>query len=212
VSLLPLADLANAIPRSSYLFGVSWPDVRRTLLVAVEQDSDPYAVMIPTAEIIRFYYAPSTRLAQALFWGEYSEMFNAERSGIFEEGVVRVHLRRWLEDQDAWTLARYLSSPVMQREAARLYQSLQLDQLNCTSLIAEPDHALKCGFPFEGPTTIQGIAVRFCQGRRRTSCSVAPARRDAILDQIIPKVPISSPCSCQDCNTTSFLDQLMGIE
>ena len=38
--------------------------------------------MIPTAEIIPFYYAPSTRLAQALFWGEYSEMFNAERSGI----------------------------------------------------------------------------------------------------------------------------------
>jgi len=33
--ILPLADLANAIPRSSYLFGVSWPDVRRTLLVAV---------------------------------------------------------------------------------------------------------------------------------------------------------------------------------
>jgi hypothetical protein len=104
--ILPLADLANAIPRSSYLFGVSGPDVRPTLLVALEQDRDPYAVMIPTAEIIRFYYAPSTRLAQALFWGEYSEMFNAERSGIFEEGVVRVHLRRWLEDQDAWTLAR----------------------------------------------------------------------------------------------------------
>ena len=38
--ILPLADLANAIPRSSYLFGASWPDVRRTLLVAVEQDSD----------------------------------------------------------------------------------------------------------------------------------------------------------------------------
>jgi hypothetical protein len=35
-------------------FGVSWPDVRRTLLVAVEQNGDPYAVMIPTLEIIRF--------------------------------------------------------------------------------------------------------------------------------------------------------------
>jgi hypothetical protein len=33
-----------------------------------EQNGDPYAVMIPTAEIIRFYYATSTRLAQALFW------------------------------------------------------------------------------------------------------------------------------------------------
>jgi hypothetical protein len=154
------------------MFGVSWPDVRRTLLVAVEQDSDPYAVMIPTAEIIRFYYAPSRRLAQALFWGEYSEMFNAERSGIFEEGVVRVHLRRWLEDQDAWTLARYLSSPVMQREAARLYQSLQLDQLNCTSLIAEPDHALPCGFPFEGPTTSRH-SCPFARERVRWALSIS---------------------------------------
>jgi len=158
--IVPLADLANAIPRHSYLFGVSWPAVRRTLLVAVEQNGDPYAVMIPTAEIIRFYYATSTRLAQALFWGEYDQTFNAERSGVCEEGVVRVHLRRWLEDQDAWTLARYLSSPVMQREASRLYQSLRLRQLNSASLIAEPDQALACGFPFEGPPTVQGICIR----------------------------------------------------
>src|SRR5438132_5286216 len=73
----------------------SWPNVCRTLLVAVEQDGDPYAVMVPTAEIIRFYYGPSTRLAQALFWGEYHNMFNVDRSGVFKEGVVRVHLRRW---------------------------------------------------------------------------------------------------------------------
>jgi hypothetical protein len=155
-----LADLADAIPRSNYLFGVSWPVVRRSLLVAIEQNGDPYAVMIPTAEIIRFYYATSTRLAQALFWGEYDQTFNAERSGLVEEGVVRVHLRRWLEDQDAWTLARYLSSPVMQRETSRVYQSLQLRQLNSPTLIAEPDQALPCGFPFEGQTTVQGIFVR----------------------------------------------------
>jgi hypothetical protein len=45
VALGDLAISANAIPRSSYLFGASWPHVRRTLLVAVEQDGDPYAVM-----------------------------------------------------------------------------------------------------------------------------------------------------------------------
>jgi hypothetical protein len=67
--MVALGDVASVISRSSYLFGVSRPDVRRTLLVAVEQDGDPYAVMIPTPEIIRFYYAPSTRLAQAIFWG-----------------------------------------------------------------------------------------------------------------------------------------------
>jgi hypothetical protein len=155
-----LADLANTIPRTSYLFGASWPYVRRTLLVAMEQDGDPYAVMIPTPEIIRFYYAPSTRLAQVLFWGEYNETFNADRSGVFEEGTVRVHLRRWLEDQDDWTLARYMCSPVMQREAGRLFRGLQLFHLNSTSLISEPDQALPCGFPFEGATTLQGIFLR----------------------------------------------------
>jgi len=56
--MVALGDVASVISRSSYLFGVSWPDVRRTLLVAVEQDGDPYAVMIPIPEIIRFYYAP----------------------------------------------------------------------------------------------------------------------------------------------------------
>ena len=82
VTLAELTASANAIPRRSYLFGASWPDVRRTLLMAVEQDGDPFAVMVPTAEIIRFYYAPSTRLAQALFWGEYKDTFDAERSGV----------------------------------------------------------------------------------------------------------------------------------
>ena len=50
-------------------------------------------------------------------------MFNADRSGVFQEGVVKVHLRRWLEDEDAWTLARYICSPHMQREASGLYKS-----------------------------------------------------------------------------------------
>jgi len=124
-----------------------------------EQDGDSFAVMIPTAEIIRFYYAPSTRLAQALFWGEYGEAFNAERSGVLDEGVVRVHLRRWMEDQDAWTLARYLCSAAMQREASRLYNGLRLYQLNSPNVIAMPNQNLPCGFPFEGSTTIHGICL-----------------------------------------------------
>jgi hypothetical protein len=168
VALGDVATNANAIPRRSYLFGASWPYVRRTLLVAIEQDGDPYAVMVPTAEIMRFYYTPSTRLAQALFWGEYNEAFDAGRSGVFEGGVVKIHLRRWLEDQDAWTLARYLCSPVMQREAGRLYRGLRLDQLNSASLISEPDQALRCGFPFEGPTTVRGIFLSL-QGPTRDS-------------------------------------------
>jgi len=83
VALGELTSSHNAIPRSNYLFGPSWPHVRRTLLVAMERDGDPYAVMV------RFYYGSSTRLAQALFFGEYDGPFNADRSGVFQEGVVR---------------------------------------------------------------------------------------------------------------------------
>ena len=105
--------------------------------------------------------ASTTRLRRGspkpCFGGEYNEAFDAGRSGVFEGGVVKIHLRRWPEDQDAWTLARYLCSPVMQREAGRLYRGLRLDQLNSASLISEPDQALRCGFPFEGPTTVRGI-------------------------------------------------------
>jgi hypothetical protein len=149
----------NGIPRSCYLFGASWPHVRETLLLALEQDGDPFGVLVPTAEIVRFYYAPSTRLAQALFWGEYGETFNAERSGVLEKGVVRVHLRRWLEDQDAWTLARYMCSPAMQHETSRLSNGLQLYQLNSPSAISAPNQNLPCGFPFEGSTIVQAICL-----------------------------------------------------
>ena len=157
-----LGDLTanyNAIPRSYYRFGTSWPNVRETLLIIQEKDGDPFAVIIPTSEIIRFYYAPSTRLAQALFWGEYGETFNVERSGILDDGVVRVHLRRWMEDQDAWTLARYMCSPAMQRETRRLYGGLQLYQVNSPNVIPAPNQKLPCQFPFEGLTTVQGICL-----------------------------------------------------
>lgn len=60
--MVALGDVASVISRSSYLFGVSWPDVRRTLLVAVEQDGDPYAVMIPTPEVM----SVSVRLALSI--------------------------------------------------------------------------------------------------------------------------------------------------
>jgi hypothetical protein len=63
---IPYGDLTanyNGIPRSYYRFGASRPHVRESLLVIQEQDGDPFAVMMPTTEIIRFYYAPSARLA-----------------------------------------------------------------------------------------------------------------------------------------------------
>src|SRR5262249_19213236 len=70
VSNVGLGRRGNAIPRRSYLFAVSWPDIRRTLLVAIEPYGDPYGVIIPTAEIIRFYYVRPRRTWHKHSFGE----------------------------------------------------------------------------------------------------------------------------------------------
>src|SRR5258705_9142871 len=48
----------------------------------------------------------------------------------------------------------------MQSEVSELYRILQVYQINSPNLISQPDQALRCGFPFAGPTTIQGICLR----------------------------------------------------
>jgi hypothetical protein len=109
-------------------------------------------------------------------------MFNAERSGVFAEGVVRVHLRRWLEDDDAWTLARYICSPLMQGEVSELYRNLQVYQINSVSLIPQPDQVLRCGFPFAGPTTLQGVFLAL----RRFEYKVDQTRTSDCANEIRP--------------------------
>jgi hypothetical protein len=94
-----------------------------------------------------------------------------------------------MEDQDAWTLARYMCSPVMQCETSRLYSGLELYQLNSPNVISVPNQNLPCGFPFEGSTTVQGIGTE--QGTWGTSSlqltklttvqSREPKRRDVLV-------------------------------
>jgi hypothetical protein len=52
-----------------------------------------------------------------------------------------------------------MCSPAMQREASRLYNGLQLFQLNSPNVIAMPNQNLPCGLPFEGSTTVHGICL-----------------------------------------------------
>jgi hypothetical protein len=56
--MLTLGELRSSPQRHSqkhYLFGPSWPHVRRPILVAMEQDGDPHAVMVP-AVLVSFFF------------------------------------------------------------------------------------------------------------------------------------------------------------
>jgi hypothetical protein len=160
VSLSRLYLDGNTIPHRYYLYGDHYPALKGTLFAALEVDGDPYGLLIPTIELIRFYYTPSTRLAQAFFWGDYERSINLDKSGLLGDGLYRVHLRKHIHDSDAWTLARFHASRVMQEQVRRVYRDLQAHRIKSLAVDADPFGSFRCGFPFEGTTSLCAVTVR----------------------------------------------------
>lgn len=169
VNLIPvgskIADKRRVVPPYLYSFmgGLS------AKCLAIHNNGDPYGIILPTAEAIRFYYAGSTDLAHIAFWGMYQhglgKIINPELSG-FPQDHHRCYLRlrRWLADDDAWTIGRVLQNPVAAQGARRIYDALMRDSVN--RQLAFPE----CDLPFTGtvhwkarglPLRIDGKPDRF---------------------------------------------------
>ena len=162
VRILTIGELYlkhKIMPPSAYNFGTHWHIAAQTSVAAIEVRGDPWAVIIPTIELIRFYYGSSTRLAQALFWGRYHNTFNCEKSGDLGEGNHRIHLRDFIDDTDAWTLARFRSSIHMQMQVSGLYNDYQRFSVDWHGGSPPPFRPLRCGFPFEDRTEIEAIGL-----------------------------------------------------
>lgn len=157
VSFGDLATVHRVIPKSLYTLGKSFPVAATTQFIAIEANDDPWAVLVPVIEIIRFYYASSTRLSQAFFWGELSRSINSEKSGRLDNDLFRVHLRKWMYDSDAWTLARFHASDLMQQQANNCFGDIQKHRINTFSATSTPCREFRCGFPFAGATTLSGV-------------------------------------------------------
>lgn len=126
-------------------------DERAARCLAIEHDGDPYAILLPVAEAIRFYYAVSTDLAHITFSGALqhspNDVYDASITGMLRErSRMVVRLRQWLADDDAWIIGRSLASPVAAAGMARVYDSLVENSVNQRPMFPE------CGLPFEGRT------------------------------------------------------------
>lgn len=163
VRILTIGELYQkhkVMPPSAYNFGTAhWSIASQTLVAAIEVRGDPWAVIIPTIELIRFYFGASTRLAQALFWGHYHNTFKYEKSGDLGDGIHRIHLKDFIDDPDAWTLARFRSSTHMQMQVSNLYNDYQRFSVDWHGRSPPPFHPLRCGFPFEGRTEIEAVGL-----------------------------------------------------
>lgn len=139
-----------------YRFGV---DNGKTRLMAVTWNDDPLGLLIPMAELLRFYYLVSTDLAHTVFSGalkhDIASVIRLKRTGTLPgQSKFVIGLRQHFTDDDAWVLARILSSKEAWTGATLPHDSIMRHSLNHYPL------QLETQFPFSGRTTLQARCKR----------------------------------------------------
>ncbi len=123
--------------------------------LAIEWHGDPYGIIVPTAEIIRFYYAVSNDLAKAIFAGDFrhdlGSVVNPAECGFNKQKKhCHIKLRKEFADSDAWIIGRILNSHEAFEGAALVHDSMILEAVQ-NKLRVYPDAAI----PFIGTTNLQ---------------------------------------------------------
>ncbi|EJI85275.1 hypothetical protein AEST_19320 [Alishewanella aestuarii B11] len=138
------------IPYTHYKFG---KDGYFSKMVAVEYGGDPYGILIPKAELVRFYYAVSTNLADVIFSGDLKHnlhaVLNMEHTWSEpEEQREVIGLRQRFSDQDGWILSRILNSPEAWSGATAVHDAMLKSRVNGVAAHIESN------FPFAGNTNL----------------------------------------------------------
>jgi len=130
---------------------------KNTKCVVLPHNGDPAGIIIPVVELIRFYYANSTRLSKAIFDGDFihfpSSIYDPDYTGL--DGRLAVVCRRQdVGDDDCWTIARILNSQTAFDGARRVSDSMMRDFANTRH--ANPESA----FPFSGKTKLKALCKK----------------------------------------------------
>ncbi|WP_157830568.1 hypothetical protein [Aeromonas sobria] len=141
----------NIIPYKSYRVGRAGAGSK---LIAVERNGDPFALIIPVMELVRFYYAVSTNLAHAIFSGTLQHnpdsIINISRTYYrAEDDRFFLGLREHVSDEEGWIIARILHS----KEAFLAYSKVHDTVLK--SAINHKFLHIESNFPFAGKTNLE---------------------------------------------------------
>lgn len=118
-------------------------------------------VIIPCSELLRFYFATSTKLVRKIIfhsdvnlWDELVLIKDAEGNirTDWSGPEVLLTLKTLIPNSDCWTIARLWTDIIARREVNRLYRSMAGA---ITMLKKAEDLNIEMGFPFEGPSKLQ---------------------------------------------------------
>ncbi|MBA4709289.1 hypothetical protein [Aquitalea aquatica] len=123
--------------------------------LAIEWQDDPYGIIIPTAEIIRFYYATSSDLAKAIFAGDFRHDLGAivnpdECQYVAPERRCILKLRKEFADVDAYIIGRILNCHEALEGAVLVHDSM-IKQ----AVLGKPRLYPDAAFPFVGSTNLR---------------------------------------------------------
>lgn len=121
------------VPPNFYKFGKE--GLYSKLIAIKNSKGDPFAILIPMIEVIRFYYALSTHLSHAVFNGSFkhnlSSLINVNNSGVIEdESRCVLHLRKHISDEEGWVIGRILNSDNAFKGANQPFDDILQNSIN----------------------------------------------------------------------------------
>ena len=118
---------------------------------------DPYAIIFPCAEVLRFFYCTSSTMANVIFDGRIQRpeehLYNSSEGKSFgpTDGHVFITLRKKMLDSDARVIASLFADPELRKYTAEIADAVSTQEGDFRDVIAYP--------PFDGEMLLEFFYV-----------------------------------------------------
>lgn len=142
--------------------------IKESPLIAIPYNGDPYGLLIPAIEVIRFYYLLSSPMATAVYYGVFEKLTvpTPEFDPVAKQ--VSFTLNWGVSKNDAWGIARYWSSELVKERVKDIHEWVQKTSINQVEQVCRSTL-----FPFDDETTLkcQGYFITGEDGINRYLCT-----------------------------------------
>jgi hypothetical protein len=195
-SLADIIEFSSTTPNSNkriitpfeYPLGAdAFSQIKSSPVIAIPFNGDPYGLLIPAIEVIRFYYLISSRMALCIFYGEFDKLTSAPTTYDPSTKTVTLRLNWGVNQNDAWNIARYASSPTMQDAVQSIHYWIQKCTINGSEQISNSTF-----FPFFRETNLEfeGKKIKSNDGIERLLCTrLLKCSGPFLFDKVIVEEP-----------------------
>ncbi|MBS1186623.1 MAG: hypothetical protein H6R04_641 [Burkholderiaceae bacterium] len=155
--------VSTVVPEKYFSLGENRDHLAKTyyVIVPVLRNSRTKWLVIPAAEMLRFYYGTSTRMLTATLRKALDKLYDPKKSRM-EEGVPIIHLKRPIFRKEAAVLSRLVASQDARVELKKIRQHIEVTHANnkANKDSEQKPLSIKVSFPFKGITTVYVLGKR----------------------------------------------------